>query len=193
MFALCTKHKLSRACVDFGCWCSLCLASLQKLGSCDWRSSVSQTYQAAGTASFLYGSNILQSFTCIHPVKAKVQLQYSWRKCLCLLCACYTSGCSLAKPVLAVRQQHVQHVLHVQTDRCPIGNSCSDILSLWSGEVCTQRDLTQRAVGQRGFHTSTLILSFGTHWSDIHCGVEDEPISHKELYLVNTNSVSAIT
>lgn len=61
MFALCTKHKLSHACVDFGCWSSLNLASLQTLVHSDWRSSVSQTYQAARTVTQCTASLYVQN------------------------------------------------------------------------------------------------------------------------------------
>lgn len=42
MFALCTKHKLCHACVDFGCWSSLSPASLKILRA--WLTVVSVSY-----------------------------------------------------------------------------------------------------------------------------------------------------
>lgn len=70
-------------------------------------------------------------------------------------CVCHTSGCSfyVLKAVLAV-WRHVQVMLHAQTARCPIVNSCSELPSLWSGEICKHLGLTERA---GGFHMSTLI------------------------------------
>lgn len=99
-------------------------------------------------------------------------------------CVCHTSGCSfyVLKAVLAV-WQHVQLMLHAQTARCPIVNSCSELPSLWSGEICKHLGLTERARGIS--HVNLDLLG------DIHCSVKDEP--HRDLFLVNTIAVSVIT
>lgn len=69
---------------------------------------------------------------------------------------------------------------------------------LWNSTAVVQGSL-QRARADPKSHWAaepshvSLDLSIWPALGNVHCGVKDEPISHKELYLVTTISVTAIT
>lgn len=126
MFALCIKHKSRHACADSACWSSLSVVSLR---DCGWQCL--KYFSQVCKVSFIFWKKF-KSYC--RGKRRKVHLSF--------FSACYTSGCSFMKASLAVWQRHVQHMPHVQTLWCPIGNSCAEIPLLWSREVCKQPDLT---------------------------------------------------
>lgn len=197
MFVLCTKHKLCHACVYSGCWSSLSLAALKILKHViDW-CSVSHTYQAAGTviqwkASFLYGLNILYCrILCpsAHVVKEKAKI-YSKKIPLRMLNSwvfsfceggpgCVTATCS-AYAACTNRPMPNRKFLvwnSIAVIQGSLQTAWSDPKSRWA----------------QGISHVNLDLPIWPSLGDIHCSVKDEPISHKDLFLVNTISVSAIT